>query len=248
MRWRAFVQCFNDQHLIAHPHRHTFGPAAGDIGQREGVNKITAGLDATTVYDHVYLEEAWRRIAPVGKGAHRNTAPDRRTHSLAALALPVVVLARGGQCTVDGRRADLQDFGPNDRVQVKMAMPLHGIDQGRNQCLQALTADTICGLPQHRERLPDGFVVKTVAHGGRPGASSFFAQHTNGMLAVISRQSYEFVKDLDPVGESCFAISRSQRLSQFSACCHADLRLHVVLLPPDSPTGSNLREAIVQHG
>jgi len=116
-----------------------------------------------------------------------------------------------------------------------------------DQGLQALAADTISGLPQHRKRLPYGFVIKTVAHGDRPGVSSFLAQHTNGMLAVIPRQRYEFVEDLDPVAESRTAISRSQRLGQFFACCHADSPLHVVLLPPDSPTGSNLREAIGQH-
>jgi len=111
-------------------------------------------------------------------------------------------LARGGQCTVDGRSADLQDLGTDDRIQVKVAMPLHCIDQDRDQGLQALTADTIGGLPPHRERLPYGFVVKTIAHGGNLSASGFLAQHTNGMLAVISRQSYEFVKNLDPVAES----------------------------------------------
>jgi hypothetical protein len=111
-----------------------------------------------------------------------------------------------------------------------------------------LAADTISGLPQYRERLPYGFVVKTVAHGNRLGASGLLAQHTNGMLTVISRESYEFVEDLDPVGKSRTVIPRSQRFGQFFACCHADSPLHVVLLPPDSPTGSNLREATGQHG
>ncbi len=81
-----------------------------------------------------------------------------------------------------------------------------------------------------------------------PDARGILAEHTNGMLAVISRQSDEFVEDLDPVVESRTAISRSKRLGQFFACGHADSPLHVVLLPPDNPTGSNLREATGQHG
>jgi hypothetical protein len=82
------------------------------------VNKVAVGLNATAMFDHVYLEEAWRRIPPVGKGTYRDTAPDRCTHALAALALPVDVLACGGQCSVDGRGADLQDLGPDDWIQV----------------------------------------------------------------------------------------------------------------------------------
>ena len=110
-------------------------------------------------------------------------------------------------------------------------MAFHCIEQGRDQGPQALTADTISGLPQHRGRLPYGFVVKTVAHGDRLGANGFLAQHADGMLAVISRQSYEFVEDLDPVAESRTVLSRSQRLGQFFACCHTDSPLHVVRLP-----------------
>ncbi len=40
----------------------------------------------------------------------------------------------------------------------------------------------------------------------------------------------------------------AQRHGQLFACRHADPPLHVVLLPPDSPAGSNLREATSQHG
>ena len=39
------------------------------------------------------------------------------------------------------------------------------------------------------------------------------------LLAVISRESDEFVKNLEPVASSRTAILRSQRLGQFLACC-----------------------------
>jgi len=112
------------------------------------VDELTFGLHAATVFDHVDLEVARGRIAPVGEGTHRNAAPYSRAHALAALALTVDVGARRGQYTVDGRRADLQDLGLDNGVQVEMAVPLHGIDQHRDQRLQALAANPIGRFPQ----------------------------------------------------------------------------------------------------
>src|ERR1019366_6710681 len=138
---RHLVEGFDNQHLFAHPHGYAFGPAAGDVRQREGVDELTFGLHAATVLDHVDLEVTGRRIAPVGEGAHRDAASNRRAYALAALALPVDVPARSCQYAIDGRRADLQDLGLDDRVQVEMAMALHGVDQHRDQRLQALATD-----------------------------------------------------------------------------------------------------------
>ena len=68
------------------------------------------------------------------------------------------------------------------------------------------------------------------------------------MLAVIARQGHEFVEDLDSFIQRRAAIPHPQCVDQLLACCHADLPCHVVLLPPDHPTGSKLREATGQHG
>ena len=108
---RYLVEGFDNQHLLAHPHGYAFGPATGDVGHREGVDELAFGLHATTVFDHVDLEEARWQVAPVGEGSHRDAAANGRAHSLAALALPVNVQARSSQDAVDGRRADLQDLG-----------------------------------------------------------------------------------------------------------------------------------------
>jgi hypothetical protein len=91
----------------------------------------------------------------------------------------------------------------------------------------AQSADTIRGLQQHRKRLLHGFIVDSVARGSRFGAGGFLTKYTNGVLSVISRHSYEFAKDLDPIAQRRTEISRSQRLRQFFVCCHADLPLHV---------------------
>ncbi len=127
-------------------------------------------------------------------------------------------------------------------------MTFHGIDKHRDQCRQALTTDTVSGLPQYLERLPHGFIVKAVAHSSRFDANGPHAQHADGMLSGVARQIFKFLDDLDPVAERPTAISCSQCLGQFFACGHADSRLHVMLLLPANPMGSNLREATGQHG
>ncbi|MGF6601745.1 hypothetical protein P3T23_006496 [Paraburkholderia sp. GAS448] len=84
------VERFHRQHLVARTHGHAFCPAAGGVGQRHPVDAVTVGLPAATVSDHVDLEEARWRIAPVGEGADRDAASDDRARILAAFALTVV--------------------------------------------------------------------------------------------------------------------------------------------------------------
>ncbi|MCY0855019.1 hypothetical protein [Cupriavidus sp. D39] len=53
--------------------------------------KSSVGLRATAVFDHVDLEVAGWRIAPVDEGAYRDAASDGRPDAFAAFALPVDV-------------------------------------------------------------------------------------------------------------------------------------------------------------
>ena len=130
---------------------------------------------------------------------------------------------------------------------IEVAMAFHRIDQHRDQRLQPLAADPIGGLPQHRQRLPNRLVVQTVACPRfRPGG--LLSQHPDGVLAVVAGQGHELIEDLDLVHRRRAAVARSQRFDQLLACCHADSPRHVVLLPPDHPTGSKLREATGQLG
>ena len=55
---RRFLKPLNDQHLVAQPYCYTFCPAARDVCQREGMDKVIVGLRAATVFDHVDLEES----------------------------------------------------------------------------------------------------------------------------------------------------------------------------------------------
>jgi len=62
------------------------------------VNKVTVGLRATAVFDHVDFKEAGWRIAPVSKCAHRDASSNGCTHALAALTLPVDVALTHQNC------------------------------------------------------------------------------------------------------------------------------------------------------
>lgn len=93
---------------------HSVQPLAISVSVRG--DELTVYLRAAAVFDHVDLEEARRWVAPVGEGTHRNASPDGRAHPRAPLALPINVRTRVGQHAIDGRRADLKEFGLDDRM------------------------------------------------------------------------------------------------------------------------------------
>jgi len=128
-----------------------------------------------------------------------------------------------------------------------MSMPLHGIDQHRDQRLQTLAAHPIGGFPQHRQRLGYRLVVHAVAQAHFGCRAELPAQYADRVPAVVAGQGHELVEDLDPIAERRAAISQPQCLDQLLACGHADSPRHVALPPPDNPTGSKLREATGQH-
>ena len=45
------VERLDHQHLLAHPHGYALGPAAGDVGQREGVDELTCLLYTSDAAD-----------------------------------------------------------------------------------------------------------------------------------------------------------------------------------------------------
>ena len=106
---------------------------------------------------------------------------------------------RAGQHAIDGRRADLQDLGLDDRVQVEMAMPLHGIDQHRDQ-------------RPYRQCLGYRLVVHAVAQAYFGCWTELPARNAERMLAVVASQGHEFVEDLDPFAERRAAMARVGRL------------------------------------
>jgi hypothetical protein len=160
---RGLVERTHHQHRAALAHRHAFCPAAGDVGKGERVQIVTVRLRTACVLDHVDFEEPRWWIAPVVERPHWNAAPDGRADTASALALPIDMQTGRGQGAIDGRRADLQQLGLDDRVAVEMAVPLHGIDQRRYERLEAFATDAVTRLPQQDQRLANGFVVDAVS-------------------------------------------------------------------------------------
>jgi hypothetical protein len=124
----------------------------------------------------------------------------------------------------------------HDRVEVKVSMTLHRIDQHRDQRLQPLAANPIGGLPQHRQRLPHSLVVQTIA-GPLLLRGDLLSKYSNGVFAVVSREGHELVEDLDLVSYRCVLVAHPHRLDQLLACCHADSPRHVVLAPAGPSDG-----------
>jgi hypothetical protein len=239
----CLLQGLDHQQLVAHRHGDALCPAAGDVGQHQAVHVVAIGLRAAAVLDHVDLEEARRRVAPVGEGAHRNAAPDGRAHTAAPLAPAIDVPARFAQRPVDRRRADLQDLLPDQGIELQMAVTLHGLYKDRDQHLEPLAADPVAGFPQHDERLANSLVVDTVALGSRLLALGPPGQKPDDVLAVVAGQGYYLVEDAALLTSRCLPVSLPDCLDQLPARCHADSPLHVVL-PSDHPTGSKLREQL----
>jgi hypothetical protein len=113
-----------------------------------------------------------------------------------------------------------------------MTVPLHGIDQHRNQRHQALSASLIGRFPPHGQRLAHRLVVAIVAGARRLRGGDLLAKHPDRVLAVIARHAHELIEDLDPVTERRTALPLPQRLDQLPACRRADLPRHVVPLRP----------------
>jgi len=108
---------------------------------------IAIGLRATAVLNHVDFEETRWRVAPVGKRAHRNTAPDRCADAGSAPAFPVNLFTRSAQGAVNGGRAHTQQLVFERAIQAEMAMALHGTHQHGYQRLETLAAQPVSGFP-----------------------------------------------------------------------------------------------------
>lgn len=96
----------------------------------------------------------------------RSAASDEVEGTGSAARSPLVLSIDPRPCVsqdaVNRCRADLQNLGLDDLVQVEVAVPFHCIDQHRDQRLQALAANPIGRIPQHGQRLAHCLVVEPV--------------------------------------------------------------------------------------
>ena len=112
--------------------------------------------------DHqVNLQESrWRRI-PIGEGSYRN---------IAAWRLPPPASEPAARRCPDGLEQPVQGGGAgrqqsltHPRVQIQVAMALHGLHQMGQRRLQPFAADLVSGFPNHDQRLAHRIVVAASA-------------------------------------------------------------------------------------
>src|SRR5690606_17603033 len=136
---------FDDEGLVAYRHGDALRPTAGDFGQHQAVDEVAVGLVRHSARP-CRPEEAGRWVAPDRKRAHGDAAANGRADARAPLALPIDARTRVTQGTVDRRGTDLQELGLDHRVQLKVAVSLHRVDQDRDQDLQPLAAHPVACL------------------------------------------------------------------------------------------------------
>ncbi len=77
-----------------------------------------------------------------------------------------------------------------------MPVPLHCVNEDRDQRLQSLATNPVGGLPQNDQSLPHRLIVEPRPWPGfGPGAGRAAPQHSDRMFAVIARHGHEFVQD-----------------------------------------------------
>ncbi len=129
---------------------HSVQPVAISVSLHE-----TAARDRTAVRHQIHLEEPGRGILPIGEGTHRHAASDRRRRSRAAAPPTARLPPHLSQGSVDRGGAHRQQAGTDLWRELPVAMPLHGLNQNRQQRSQPLAADPVRCLPDHNHGLSD---------------------------------------------------------------------------------------------
>lgn len=83
------LQSRHNERLCADRHGDALRPAARNISKHQAMDEVAIVFGATTMLDHVDLEEPWRRVAPIGESPDLDTASNGRTYSYPAPALAV---------------------------------------------------------------------------------------------------------------------------------------------------------------
>ena len=110
--------------------------------------------------DEIGLEEPGRRIIPIGVGADRHSAPDRRRWRRAAATATAGLLAHRPKNPVDRGGADCFQPLAHSGIEDQVPMALQRRDQHRDERLQSLAANSVRRFPQYDQRLPEGVIVK----------------------------------------------------------------------------------------
>ena len=143
--------------------------------------------------DHqVNLQESWWRRIPIGAGSYRNIAARR--------LIPPASEPAARRCPdrleqpVQGGGAGRQQSLAHPRIQIQVAMALHGLHQMGQRRLQPLAADPVSSFPDHDHRL----VVDASALFYRRLLLSVVAglpQQPDAVLAMVAGHRDELVED-----------------------------------------------------
>ena len=178
--------------------------------------------------DQVDFQETRRRFVPVVVGPHRNPLPHGPPAPRSAPA--PCRRTNGFQQSIQRGRAGRQQPASHLRVQIQMAMALHGLHQVRQRSLEPLSADPVGSLPDHDHHLSHRFVVDAPASHRMRRAFIIVTspQQPNGVLAVMAGYGHEFVEDTGLVifrGRPVAVPYRSQQLlfcHLAHASCHTN--------------------------
>jgi|GEM_PF-2174041 len=234
------------QAALPQQHRHTLGPARGDVGQHHGLHEA-AGRRRAGMSHEVDLGIARRRIAPIAEGADRHRAPHRRAQPGTPAQATAGDDAHLRQQAVHRRYADGQQLAAKFGVQIEPAVPLQRRQQHGNQRHQTLRAEAVGCLPQHHQCVPDR---TTVADGSPLGWRLRRAarEHPDRMLTMVAADGDELVQDSLLAGPVARTIATDDRPHQFRPRRHAELPRHPPPPNQDGDGGTTQPEAAILSG
>src|SRR5215472_5442353 len=103
-----------------------------------------------------------------------------------------------------------------------MFVSLHGLNEERQQGLEAFAANPVRRLPDHNQRIADRIIIKS-ARGSLSAPGGLFAtQHPHGMLAMKTGHCLELIQDARFLAPLAFRVSLSDRYHQFISRRHRD--------------------------
>ena len=126
-----------------------------------------------------------------------------------------------------------------------MFVSLHGLNEERQQGLEALAADPVRRLPDHNQRIADRIIIKSARGSLSAPRGLFVTQDPHGMLAVKTGHCHELIQDACFLTPLAFGLSLADRYHQFISRRHGEPphpRLHSRI-----SVGSKSDEATAQY-
>ena len=246
------LRTFGQKFLLANQQRRALRPAG------VAMSVSVSGL-------HEAAPHRSRRTAPPGpprqtpvpdrpsrlEGSHRNTPPDRRRRWRVPALSSSAWLPGLTQSPVDRRGAHRLQSRANLRwCELKMAMPLHRLDQDRAPAAAAACRRPGPRLPRSRSAPPGrphyiGVVQDAVRTCDRPGQRGGNASHACGCTPLSAANSVQDPSPFHTVARGVTSRQRNHQLVSWPPCVDAFCPMSVPA--DDDRWGTNQDEATGQH-